>query len=78
MPVFSNGVLSEQDKRDIIAYLKKNEDSPSYGGFALGSLGPVSEGMFAWLIGIGSLVGFGVWITAGSARSKKTQKGAGA
>lgn len=78
MPVFSNGVLSEQDKRDIIAYLKKNEDTPSYGGFTLGSVGPVSEGMFAWLIGIGSLVGFGVWITAGSARSTKTKKGAGA
>ena len=26
---------------------------PSYGGFTLGSLGPVSEGLFAWLVGIG-------------------------
>ena len=29
---------------------------PSYGGFALGGLGPVSEGLFAWLVGIGGLV----------------------
>jgi len=76
MPVFSNGVLSPQDKRDIIAYLQKQENTPSYGGFTLGSVGPVSEGLFGWLVGIGSLVGFGVWITAGSARVKK--KGANA
>ena len=30
-----------------------------------------AEGLFAWLVGIGSLVGFGIWITAGSARSKR-------
>lgn len=79
MPVFSNGVLSVQDKRDIIAYLKAQEDAPSYGGFTLGALGPVAEGMFAWLVGIGSLVGFGIWITAASTRSKKTTtKGADA
>ena len=72
MPVFSDGVLSPQDKKDIIAYLKKNEATPSYGGFTLGSIGPVSEGMFAWIVGLGSLVGVGIWITSASARSKKT------
>lgn len=71
MPVFSNGVLSAQDKKDIISYLKKNEETPSYGGFTLGSVGPVSEGLFAWLVGIGGLVGVGIWITSASARSKK-------
>lgn len=71
MPVFSEGVLSPEDKLDIIAYLKSSEENPSYGGFTLGSMGPVSEGMFAWLVGIGSLVGIGIWITAGSARVKK-------
>lgn len=71
MPVFSNGVLSPEDKRQIISYLKKNEETPSYGGFTLGSLGPVSEGMFAWLVGIGGLVGFAVWIGAQSTRSKR-------
>jgi ubiquinol-cytochrome c reductase cytochrome c subunit len=76
MPVFSNGVLSPEDKKDIIAYLKKSEDTPSYGGFTLGSVGPVSEGMFAWLVGLGSLVAVGIWITAKNTRSKKTlQKG---
>ena len=75
MPVFSDGVLSPEDKRDIIAYLKKNEETPSYGGFTLGSVGPVSEGMFAWIAGIGSLVVVGIWITAKNTRSLKTKKG---
>jgi ubiquinol-cytochrome c reductase cytochrome c subunit len=76
MPVFSDGVLTPEDKKNIIAYLEKNEDSPSYGGFTLGSLGPVSEGMFAWLVGIGALVAVGIWLTAGNTRVKKTtQKG---
>jgi len=71
MPVFSDDVLEPEEKRDIIAYVESLEESPSYGGFLLGSFGPVSEGMFAWLLGIGSLVGFAVWIAAHTTRSKK-------
>ncbi len=71
MPVFSDEVLSPEDKRQIIAYLKKTEKTPEYGGFALGSMGPVSEGLAAWLIGIGALVGAAVWIGANSTRSRK-------
>ena len=71
MPVFSDDVLKPEEKRDVIAYLQANEESPNYGGSALGSYGPVSEGMFAWLAGIGVLVGFAVWIAAHSTRSKK-------
>ena len=71
MPVFSDAVVTPEDKRDIIAYLQSLEESPSYGGFSLGSFGPVSEGMFAWLVGMGSLVGFAIWIAAHTTRSKK-------
>jgi ubiquinol-cytochrome c reductase cytochrome c subunit len=71
MPVFGNGVFSPSDKRDIIAYLKKTEATPAYGGFTIGSLGPVSEGLFAWLAGIGTLVGAAVWIASSTARTKK-------
>ncbi|MCW2846842.1 MAG: Cytochrome bc1 complex cytochrome c subunit [Marmoricola sp.] len=71
MPVFSDQVLSPTDKRQIISYLKKNEETPAYGGFSLGSVGPVSEGLVAWLVGLGSLVGAAIWIAANSARSRK-------
>ena len=75
MPVFSDAVLKPQEKRDIIAYLKSIEEMPKYGGVSnLGKLGPVSEGFFAWVIGIGSLVGVAVWIASHSVRAKKGVK----
>ena len=73
MDNFSNGNLSVEEKRDIIAYLQSIEDAPSYGGFGLGGIGPVSEGLFAWLVGIGSLVGVAIWIAAHTARTSKTK-----
>ena len=44
---------------------------PNYGGFGLGGLGPVPEGMAAWLVGIGLLVGFAIWIAAHTTRTNK-------
>jgi ubiquinol-cytochrome c reductase cytochrome c subunit len=74
MPVFSNGVVRPDEKRDIIAYLNSVENDPKYGGASLGSLGPVSEGLTAWLVGIGACVGFAIWIASHSVRSKKGVK----
>ncbi len=71
MPTFSNGNLPPEAKRDVIAYLEATGEKPAYGGFGLGSLGPVSEGLFAWLVGIGALVGFAIWIAAHTTRSTK-------
>ena len=71
MPTFSNGNLPPEAKRDVIAYLEAIDEAPGYGGFSLGGLGPVSEGVFAWLVGIGSLVGFAIWIAAHTTRTSK-------
>lgn len=73
MDVFSNGNLSPEEKRDVIAYLTSLEDEPNYGGYGLGGLGPVPEGMAAWLIGIGACVGFAFWIAAHTTRSSKSK-----
>ncbi len=69
MPTFSNNTMPPDAKRDVIAYLTALEENPDYGGFGMGGLGPVSEGMFAWVVGIGSLVGFAVWIAAATTRT---------
>jgi ubiquinol-cytochrome c reductase cytochrome c subunit len=45
MPVFSDMNLSPEEKNDVITYLKYLDENPSVGGFSLGSLGPVSEGL---------------------------------
>lgn len=66
MPVFSDANLSPQDKADIISFLKYIEEQPAVGGFSLGSIGPVAEGLFIWVIGLGSIIGLTVWVTAKS------------
>ena len=66
MPVFNDMTLTTEEKRDVITYLLYLQDNESAGGFSLGSLGPVSEGLFIWIFGIGSLIAITVWITAKS------------
>lgn len=64
MPVFSDETITPEEKRDIIAYLAWIDENPAPGGFTLGAVGPVSEGLFAWIIGIGGLVALAVWLGA--------------
>ncbi len=66
MPVFSDSNLKPEDKRDIIAFLKQIESQGSPGGASLGSLGPVSEGLFIWTAGLALIIGFMVWLTSRS------------
>jgi len=66
MPVFSDLNLTPEDKRDIISYLIYLDENPSPGGLNLGSLGPVSEGLFAWIFMLGGIVAITVWLTARS------------
>ena len=62
MPKFSDRQLTADEKKDIIAYIKSAEESPTPGGFGLGGIGPVTEGMVMWFIGIVVLVAFAMWI----------------
>jgi ubiquinol-cytochrome c reductase cytochrome c subunit len=64
MPVFSDGALSPQAKRDIIAYITDTRTEPNPGGLSLGRLGPVTEGLVVFLGGMGFLVLIALWITA--------------
>lgn len=66
MPVFSDANISPEDKSDIISYLKYIEEKPAVGGLTLGAIGPVAEGLFIWVIGLGIIIAFTVWITAKS------------
>ena len=70
MPVFDDEVLTPADKRAIIGYLEALHARPTDGGFGLGGLGPVSEGLWAWIIGLGSLIFFAMWIAAKGAKAK--------
>ncbi|MFD0686884.1 cytochrome bc1 complex diheme cytochrome c subunit [Actinomadura fibrosa] len=72
MPVFNDTTLTPQDKQAIIAYLVQTREEPNPGGNGLGRIGPVSEGLAGWLIGLGLLVLAAMWITA--KKPKKLKK----
>jgi ubiquinol-cytochrome c reductase cytochrome c subunit len=74
MPSFPDTTLSEKNKKDIIAYLDavNGDDTESPGGLDLGGLGPVSEGLFGWIFGLGALVAVAVWVAARTAKAKKS------
>jgi ubiquinol-cytochrome c reductase cytochrome c subunit len=74
MDNFSNGNLPPESKRDVIAYIESMREQPGYGGFSLGNMGPVSEGLFAWIAGLGACVAFAVWIAAHTTRSSKKKE----
>ncbi|MDQ3405688.1 MAG: c-type cytochrome [Actinomycetota bacterium] len=65
MPKFSDRQLTPEEKKDIIAYVKSVTDGNNNpGGNALGGLGPQSEGLIGFIVGIAALVGVALWIGA--------------
>lgn len=52
MPVFD---LPDDDRNAVVTYVEYLRDAPSPGGFAIGGIGPVPEGLVAWLVGMGLL-----------------------
>ncbi|WP_040428273.1 c-type cytochrome [Corynebacterium ulceribovis] len=62
MPKFSDRQLTADEKKDIIAFIKSTKETPGPGGYALGGIGPVAEGLAMWTVGILSLVGAAMWI----------------
>ena len=60
MPVFGDNQLSPEEKRSIINYIQTVKGMEDPGGAGIGRLGPVSEGLVIWVVGIGALL-FGVF-----------------
>ncbi|MFG2333761.1 c-type cytochrome [Streptomyces sp. NPDC048604] len=74
MPSFPDTTMPEKEKRDIIAYVQavNSDQTDNPGGLKLGGLGPVSEGLFAWVFGLGALIAVAVWVAAHTAKAKKS------
>jgi ubiquinol-cytochrome c reductase cytochrome c subunit len=62
MPVFNDANISPEGKNAIIAWLNSTQQEQNVGGLNLGNLGPVSEGMFAWVFGLAIMIGCAVWL----------------
>ncbi|RII18226.1 Menaquinol-cytochrome c reductase cytochrome c subunit [Streptomyces sp. YIM 130001] len=74
MPSFPDTTMPEQQKRDIIGYLESvnSDKTDNPGGLTLGGLGPVSEGLFAWIFGLGMMIAVAVWVAARTAKARKS------
>jgi ubiquinol-cytochrome c reductase cytochrome c subunit len=62
MPVFSDKTITPEEKMSIIKWIKAAEAEPNLGGASLGRVGPVTEGLLAWTLGLGVLIGVAVWL----------------
>ena len=62
MPVFSDKTITPGEKMSIIKWIKSAEKEPNLGGASLGRVGPVTEGLLGWVLGLGILIGVAVWL----------------
>ncbi len=62
MPVFSDNQITPEQKTEIVAYIKYLQRSKDPGGASLARIGPVSEGLLIWSVGLGVLMLAILWI----------------
>jgi ubiquinol-cytochrome c reductase cytochrome c subunit len=71
MPVFGDGAITPQQKRDIIAFVVQTRTEPNPGGFSLGRVGPVTEGLVVFLGLMLFMVFAAMWIAAKRGRARE-------
>ena len=52
MPRFSAAQISDAQLNSIVDYVLSTNRPDNPGGWAIGNIGPISEGILAWLTGI--------------------------
>jgi ubiquinol-cytochrome c reductase cytochrome c subunit len=62
MPKFSDKTITPAEKLSIIKWIKTAQSEPAIGGASLGRVGPVTEGLLVWTLGLGLLIGVAVWL----------------
>jgi ubiquinol-cytochrome c reductase cytochrome c subunit len=65
MPAFGEAALSEEELNDMVAYVDYLGHPDDRGGQPLWHLGPLIEGLAAWVLGLGILILLGLWIGKG-------------
>ena len=62
MPVFNDNQLTPAQKTMVIDYIQTLKEQKDPGGAGIGRIGPVSEGLVIWIVGVGLLMGIILWI----------------
>jgi len=65
MPVFGDNQLTPDEKREVIAYVHTMQ-AQEPGGWGLGKLGPVTEGLAIFFLGMTALIFTTLWIAGKS------------
>ncbi len=60
MPVFGDNQLTPDQKRSVINYIQTIHAQADPGGAGIGRIGPVSEGLVIWVVGVGVML-FGIF-----------------
>ena len=56
MPPFDERTIDDETLDSIIRYIELTKDPADEGGWGIGHIGPIPEGLVAWLIGLAALV----------------------
>ena len=56
MPTFPKSQISDRDLDSLVAYVQEAKHPQDRGGWALGHVGPVPEGLVTWLLAMAALV----------------------
>jgi len=56
MPIFDDTQLNSGEINDVARYVTALQTDGDPGGFGLGRIGPVPEGLVAWILGLGSIL----------------------
>lgn len=70
MPVFGTQTFTPKQVNSIVRYVEYLKKPQSPGGFSLGLVGPITEGLVAILIGLGALMLVSRWIEPRSVREE--------
>jgi ubiquinol-cytochrome c reductase cytochrome c subunit len=62
MPVFGPDLVRPGELDDVVRYVRYLQDPEDPGGLPLGRIGPIPEGLVAWLVGVGGLLLAVYWI----------------
>lgn len=62
MPAFGPGALDDDQLADVVRYVTFLDDPVDRGGAPLGRVGPIPEGLVAWIVGLGLLLVCARWI----------------
>jgi ubiquinol-cytochrome c reductase cytochrome c subunit len=56
MPKFNGTAINQQDLNSLVRYIQYAKSPKNAGGWSIGLIGPVPEGMVAWLVGLAALL----------------------